>query len=149
MQITHYTNYALRVLMYLAVCHEPVRIADIAEKHEISRHHLVKVVHQLGQRGYIKTRQGRNGGIELDRKADAITVGEIVRLTEDKTSLLDCFGAVDTGCKLRPICLLKDAFARAYDAFIHELDHVTVADISCNSDDILDALNVITPGRDS
>ena len=147
MQITHYTNYALRVLMYLTISKAPVRIVEIAEKHEISRHHLVKIVHQLGQRGYISTRQGRNGGIELNRPANSITIGEIFRVTEDRLSLLECLGEIDTKCKLKPVCRLKHAFEREHDAFVRELDSVTIADISANSEDILNLLN--TPANET
>ena len=142
MHLTQYTNYALRVLMYLAVVKQPARIADIAERHAISRNHLVKIVHRLGQAGYVQTRQGRNGGIELAKPAEKISVGEIVRLTEDHMMLVECFGETDVDCKLKSFCRLRKSLVRALDAFMHELDNTTIADISSNPAQIRKALNV-------
>ncbi len=142
MHLTQYTNYALRVLMYLAVVKKPARIADIAERHAISRNHLVKIVHRLGQAGYVQTRQGRNGGIELAKPAEKISVGEIVRLTEDHMMLVECFGKTDIDCKLKTICRLRKSLTRALDAFMRELDDTSIADISSNPAQILKALSV-------
>jgi len=142
MHLTQHTNYALRVLMYLAVVEGPARIADIAEHHRISRNHLVKIVHKLGQSGYVRTRQGRSGGIELARPARDITIGEIVRLTEDNMALVECFGAATSNCKLIPICRLRNKFAEAFSAFIAILDATTIADVTSNKAMILQALGV-------
>lgn len=95
MHLTQYTNYALRVLMYLN-CNGgkdggTVRIAEIAESHDISRNHLIKIVQQLGKHGYISTTRGKGGGIALALPAKDIKVGEIVRLTEDNLLLVECF----------------------------------------------------------
>lgn len=146
MHLTHYTNYALRVLMYLAVVEHPVRIAEIADHHQISRHHLVKIVHRLSQENYVRTKQGRNGGIELARAPQDITVGEIVRFAEDNLALVECFGEVETPCKLKPICRLRMVFFRAHEAFMRELDAVSIADISANPEEIIQALSIPVPG---
>ena len=91
MKLTFYTDYSLRVLLYLA--HESdrsVTITELAEFYDISRNHLVKVVHQLGINGFIKTTRGRAGGIVLGKKPNEISVGSVVRLSEPDIDLLDC-----------------------------------------------------------
>ena len=142
MHLTHYTNYALRILMYLNLGQGPARIADIAARHHISKPHLVKIVHQLGQAGYLVTTRGRGGGIKLAKNAHDISVGEIVRLTEDHMNLVECFGQVETPCKIKSVCRLRKTFARALDAFFKEIDAVSIADISSNKRALKDALGV-------
>lgn len=142
MHITHYTNYALRVLMYLAICKEPVTITEIATRHGISRNHLVKVVHCLGQNGYLQTTRGRGGGISLARSAAQISVGEIVRLCEDNMALVECFGDVDSSCKIKQFCRLRKTFAKAFEAFMAILDQATIKDIAANKTEILRALEM-------
>ena len=142
MHLTQQTNYALRILMYLAATKQPAKISDIAERHAISRNHLVKIVHRLGLEGYVSTKQGRHGGIELAKPPANISVGEIVRLTEDHMFLVQCFGAQDNSCKLKPICRLRKTFFRALDAFMRELDSVSIADIAGNSTQIRNALGI-------
>ena len=101
MKLTTYTDYALRVLMYVGLRDgELVRIADIATSYGISRNHLTKVVHQLGTRGYLATVQGRGGGIRLARPADAITVGAVVRDFEEGFALVPCL-LMDDACPCR------------------------------------------------
>ena len=142
MHITQYTNYALRVLMYLHCNQGPARIIDIAEKHQISRNHLIKIVQQLGKNGYVTTTRGKGGGVALARPAEEIIVGDIVRLTEDNLHLLECFGDFDTKCKLKSICRLQDLFCRALKGFFDVLDDATIADISANRKQIMLALGM-------
>lgn len=142
MHLTHYTNYALRVLMYLEVKQEPVRIIDIAERHQISRNHLIKIVHMLGKHGYVQATRGRGGGVILAKPAHKITVGEIVRLTEDHMNLVECFGAVEVECKVKKICRLRNLFGKALKAFMDVLDEATIADIASNKNQIIKALGI-------
>ena len=142
MHLTHYTNYALRVLMYLEVKKEPVRIKDIAERHLISRNHLIKIVHELAKSGYVKTTRGPGGGVVLAKPANTINVGEIVRLTEDHMNLVECFGAVEVECKVKKICRLRNLFGKALQAFMEILDKATIADIASNKGEILFALGI-------
>lgn len=142
MHLTHYTNYALRVLMYLEVKQEPVRIIDIAERHQISRNHLIKIVHMLGKHGYINATRGRGGGVVLAKPANKITVGEIVRLTEDHMNLVECFGSVEVECKVKKICRLRNLFGKALKAFMDTLDAATIADIASNKSQIIKALGL-------
>lgn len=129
MRLTAYTDYALRVLIRLAL--QPDRlttIADIAKGYDISENHLMKVVHQLGVAGLIDTVRGRNGGLRLRKPPAAIGVGQVVRLMEPDMDIVPCFND-SSGCVIEPACLLKGALAEARDAFLAALNRYTLADL--------------------
>jgi len=130
MRLTTHTDYALRVLMHVGLAEgRLVRIAEIAASYTISRNHLMKVVHQLGLRGYLQTVQGRHGGVRLARPPAAITVGQVIRDFEEDLDLVECFGASRSACCIEPVCVLRDVLRDALDAFIDTLDEVTLADL--------------------
>ena len=107
MQLTAYTDYSLRVLMYLAV-HEDrlVTISEIAAVYDISKNHLMKIVHQLGQEGFVETVRGRGGGLRLGKPASHIVLGHVVRRMEPHFNLVECFDSTTNCCPLTPICRL-------------------------------------------
>ena len=128
MQLTRYTDYSLRVLLYLALVKREATIAEIADSYGISQNHLVKVVHHLGQAGFIITRRGRSGGIQLAREPEEITVGDVVREVELHFHWVECFDEENGTCPIRGVCGLEDILREAQDAFFETLDGVTVAD---------------------
>ena len=130
MQLTFYTDYSLRVLMYLAVNrHRLVNIYEIAERFAISRNHLVKVVHNLARGGFIKSYRGKGGGIELAREPAHINVGEVVRYTEGPPKLVECFDVEKDRCILSGACGLSEVIDEACDNFFTTLDRYTLADL--------------------
>ena len=141
MRLTSYTNYALRTLMFAALdAPRLVRVQDVAEAHGISRTHLVKCVHHLGQWGYLDNVRGRGGGFRLARPAETITVGEIVRHTEEGFAESEIDPAENPGD-----FLLDETFERAQAAFLAVLDGHTIADITFNDADLRRALGLDTP----
>lgn len=127
MQITRFTDLGLRVLMYLSVG-EPgaqATIPEIAAQFQVSRNHLIKVVHRLGQLQLVTTLRGRGGGIALARAPAAYRLGEVLRQLEDNTSLIECG---DPPCVIRAGCRLKGALDDALQAFYRQLDQYTLAD---------------------
>jgi len=129
-RLTVYTDYALRVLMYLAMKEDRLAtIAEIAKSYDISRNHLMKIAHQLGVGGYVETVRGRNGGLRLAKPIEAIGIGDVVRYTEPDMAIVSCFEPLDGGCPLRPVCVLKRALNGARDAFLEVLDGYTLADL--------------------
>lgn len=131
MRLTMYTDYSLRVLLYLASREEEtVTITELADFYKISRNHLVKVVHNLGLKGYILTTRGRNGGIKLARTAKEILVGDVVRSTEPDFDLLECFNPATDQCVITRSCSLKSVLFNAQKSFLSELDQYTLADIA-------------------
>lgn len=143
MKLTSYTNYALRTLQMAAIrAPHLVRIDEVAQAHRINRAHLTKIVHQLGQAGYLETVRGPRGGLRLARPADEIVVGDVVRLTEGPLDLVECFSADRNTCKLRGICRLSAKLHEATQAFMAVLDDLTVAEIALNRDDLLARLGL-------
>jgi Rrf2 family nitric oxide-sensitive transcriptional repressor len=133
MKLTAFTDYSLRVLIYLAADpNQRATIAEIASAFGISENHLVKVVHFLGKQGWIETVRGKGGGIQLAKVADAINVGRVVRDTEGAAVPAECFLPEGGNCAITPVCRLKIVLAEAVKAFYLVLDGYTLADISRN-----------------
>ncbi len=131
MRLTLYTDYSLRVLLYLALNAErTVTITELADFYQISRNHLVKVVHELGLSGFILTARGKKGGIRLARPADQIVIGEVVRTTEPDFDLLECFNPTVDQCRITHSCRLKSVLFGARNNFLGELDKHTLADLT-------------------
>lgn len=129
MQLTQYTDYSLRVLVYLNLKREGrTTITELAEFYAISRNHLVKVVHHLARENFIRTQRGKNGGILLARSAERIRVGDVVRSTEPHFELVECFNLEKNTCVLAPDCHLKKILYEANRAFLEILDRYTIAD---------------------
>jgi len=130
MQLTRYSDYTLRVLIYLATDPERwVTIEDIARAYGISKAHLTKVVHQLGLRGYLETLRGRGGGLRLARRPEEIRVGDVLRSTEENMALVECFDPASSQCVIEPLCGLRPVLSEALTAFVRVLDRYTLADL--------------------
>ena len=129
MRLTTYTDYSLRVLMYVAAKPDGLStIREIADAYGISNNHLMKIVFELGRHGLLENLRGRSGGIRLARPADEIRIGEVVRFTESETALVECFGSAD-GCAISAPCRLKGALNEALEAFLAALDRYTLRDL--------------------
>ena len=125
MRLTRYTDYAMRVLLYLGARQDRLcSIAEIAQAYGISQNHLMKVVNDLANAGYVASARGRGGGIRLGRPAGEINVGALVRHTEDGFELVDC-----GDCLISPACGLTVALAEALAAFMAVLDGYTLKDL--------------------
>ncbi len=130
MRLTQFSDYALRVLMYAGVHDDRlITIAELAEFHGISQHHLTKVVQHLANAGYLQSLRGRGGGLRLARPAQDISIGEVLRGTEEDFRLVECFDAATDACVLSPRCRLARALHTAVDAFFAPLDALTLAEL--------------------
>jgi Rrf2 family transcriptional regulator, nitric oxide-sensitive transcriptional repressor len=134
MRLTRYTDYAMRVLLYLASQPDArlSSIGEIARRYGISQNHLMKVVNGLVRAGFIEGVRGRSGGIRLARDAGTITVGAVVRHTEDDFKLVDC-----SDCVIAPACGLICVLQQATDAFLAVLDSHSLADLQTGRGDLL------------
>ena len=129
MRLTLHTDYALRTLLYLGLNQDRrVSIHEIAQRYDISENHLVKIVHRLGQGGFVKTMRGRGGGLVLGRPPHDINLGELVRFTEEDMALVACF-QTGQNCLLTGACRLQGLLGEALGAFMAVLDRQTLADL--------------------
>jgi Rrf2 family nitric oxide-sensitive transcriptional repressor len=125
MRLTRYTDYALRVLMHLALNDDRVcSIGEIARAYDISHNHLMKVSNALAHEGFVETVRGRAGGMRLARPAGEISVGEVVRKTEDNFQLADC-----GGCAICGPCGLKGVLAQGVAAMLAVFDKAMISDL--------------------
>jgi Rrf2 family nitric oxide-sensitive transcriptional repressor len=129
MRLTVYTDYTLRVMIYLTLKYEGGGVATIdemAQAYGISRNHLTKIVNELSQSGFIETIRGRAGGARLARPPDRISLGEVVRMAEKDFAVVQCQDvAFESECAVFQACNLKRGLRRAVEAFMHELDKMT------------------------
>jgi Rrf2 family transcriptional regulator, nitric oxide-sensitive transcriptional repressor len=130
MHLTIFSDYTLRVLMYLAL--DPERLAtipEIAAAYGISRNHLMKVVHQLACAGVIETVRGKGGGIRLAQAPEAIRIGEIVRVSESDAPIVECLSGDANTCRIAPVCKLTKVLVDGFDALYERLNRYTLADL--------------------
>jgi Rrf2 family nitric oxide-sensitive transcriptional repressor len=129
MRLTKFSDYSLRVLIYLAVhTGKPVSIREISRAYGVSPHIVVKVVQGLVADGSVSSVRGRHGGLRLSRPPEQINVGALVRRSEASWDVVECFNRDTNTCPIEPACGLKGALARAQRAFIGVLDDYTLAD---------------------
>ncbi len=132
MRLTIFTDYTLRVLVYLGVHQHEDRlstIADVAVAYGISENHLMKIVHHLAKQGYVETMRGKGGGMRLARAPEQINLGDVVRGAEEDLAIAECFQKNNTACPIRSACALAGILGQAMRAFFDKLDRHTLADL--------------------
>ncbi len=142
MRLTLYTDYSLRVLLYLGAMN-PEKLAtikEISDAYGISKNHLMKVTHELGKLGYIETIRGRGGGIRLAMKPQDIIIGQVIRQTEEDFYLVDCFNPESVGCIISPVCNLKGALNKALQAYLAVLDEYSLGDFLHSKEELASLL---------
>lgn len=140
MQLTHYTDFGVRTLMYLAVQPDRTtlfRIAEITQVFDLSPNHVSKIVHHLGKLGYLETIRGKTGGFRLGKPASEINLGLLIRALENSLAPIDCSKPY---CRFTPACQLKGVLAQAVAAYLNVLDQYSLQDIVSNRDDLLGLL---------
>lgn len=131
MRLTQFSDYALRLLVYLAE-HPggPCTVREVAGWYGISRDHLTKVAHKLATLGYIESAKGKGGGLRLARPAQEISLGEVVRRTEPDFTLVECFDPNTNTCRIARGCRLKHVLRGATNSFLETLDGHTLASVA-------------------
>lgn len=130
MQLTAFTDYALRMLMGLgAVAPEKLTVGQLSAAYGISVHHLLKVANELAALGYVETIRGKSGGVRLAKSPDDICIGAVVRAVEPEFGVVPCLRTGDAPCVIAPACRLKRVLASATERFLLELDQHTLADL--------------------
>ncbi|MGH1366431.1 MAG: RrF2 family transcriptional regulator [Calditrichia bacterium] len=131
MRLTLYSDYSLRVLLYLALNFDkPATIKEIATSYDISKNHLMKVASGLKQAGYVKAIRGRSGGLLLARKPTEINIGAVIRTTEEDFKIVECFDPETNTCCIAPNCRLQNILNEAIQAFIAVLDKYSLHDLT-------------------
>lgn len=129
MRLTTFSDYALRVLVYLGMREgERSTVAGIAGAYGISANHLTKVVQHLAQHGYVETSRGKGGGMRLARAPADVNLGELVRGAEEQR-LVECFDAGPSGCRIESACALRGILGEALEGFFAVLDRYTLVDL--------------------
>ena len=150
MRFTRYTDYALRVLMFLALKGDTLStIREIAEAYRISENHLMKVVHELGRHGFITTIRGRQGGLRLAMAPETIVIGKVVRACEEDMRVVECFDARTNTCPISDACGLAGMIDEALAAFMTVLDGKTLADVMAKGPRIAPLLGLDPKKRSS
>jgi Rrf2 family nitric oxide-sensitive transcriptional repressor len=146
MQLLTYTDYALRVLLYVGAHTDvPVASSSIASAYGISVDHVAKAAKALTRHGLLRATRGAGGGVQLARPASEIRLGEVVRLFEEERGLVDCMRDGGARCKIERACRLRGALQRAEDAFYRELDAYSLADLVDNGPQLVRLLRGSQP----
>jgi Rrf2 family nitric oxide-sensitive transcriptional repressor len=147
MRMTSHTDYALRMLIYLAVRPDtPRTVSDVADAYGLSRNHLLKVALNLSRMGLVSTARGRSGGVALALAPEEINLGRLVRQMEDDFALVECLKAAGGHCRITPACRLKGVVREALDAYLAVFDRYTLADLVENADALAPLLGVSSAG---
>ncbi len=132
MQLTSFTDYGLRALIYMATlpAGRQTNITEVTDTYGVSRNHMVKIINQLSRAGYVAATRGKNGGIRLGMDPEKIIIGDVVRKMEP-LQLVNC-----EACAITPACRLRKVLYDAVQLFLHELDNYTLADLVKNNDSL-------------
>ncbi len=136
MQLTQFTDYSLRALIYIALRKESCTIKDITEAYGISNNHMIKIIHNLAKLGLIKTIRGKNGGILMAAQPETINLGELIVQLEPHFDLVPCFNKEKANCCIAPVCKLKGILHEAQSAFIKVLGRYTLANVLHNPNEL-------------
>lgn len=142
MQLTQFSDYAMRTALYLGAREDrSATVDEISRAYGISRHHLVRVVQSLTELGVVASRRGRGGGIRLAVEPSGINVGWLIRQTEPHFDVVECFRPETNTCPIAPACGLKGALHRAREAFLAVLDEYTLDQLLSRKGELVQLLD--------
>lgn len=144
--MTQFSNFAIRVLMYAGLRgSKPSALPEIARAYGVSYNHLKKAAALLCSHGYLEAVRGRDGGVRLAMDPMDIGIGDVIRATEGRSVLVECFDGTSNTCPLETACQLKRALEEALGAFFKVLDGYTLADLIRSPDQIAPLLAIAQP----
>ncbi|AWN75138.1 Rrf2 family transcriptional regulator [Legionella anisa] len=146
MQLTQFTDYSLRALIYIALKQNTCTINDIATAYAISHNHLIKIIHNLSKLGIVKTMRGKNGGIVMAENPAEINLKTLVLKLEPHFDLVPCFNK-EANCCIAPTCKLRKILIDAQNAFFAILEQFSLADIIQNKVELSPLLNLTPKGE--
>jgi Rrf2 family iron-responsive transcriptional regulator len=137
MRLTQQTNYSIRILIYCAAnAGRTVKVGEIARVFAVSELHLFKILKVLVDAHLVRTQRGPHGGVTLARPPETITVGDVVRSTEENFHLADCFDPSTADCPINAVCDYNALLHDALEAFLATLDRKTIADLAAGRPDV-------------
>lgn len=139
-RLTNFSDYSLRVLIYLATKQEKSSIAEVSRTFCISENHLAKIVHKLSTLGYVHSIRGKHGGIKLGMDPTKINLGKIIVALEPDFDIVECFNEDRDACSISPVCRLKTYFNKAKKAFLATLGRYTLANVIKNKSELVSIL---------
>ncbi|WP_115705462.1 Rrf2 family transcriptional regulator [Legionella sainthelensi] len=142
MQLTQFTDYSLRALIYITLRKESCTIKDITDAYTISNNHMVKIIHNLAKLGLIKTSRGKGGGLLIAAQPETINLGKLIAQLEPHFDLVPCFNKEKANCCIAPVCRLKGILHEAQSAFMKVLERYTLADVLHNPRELSVLLNM-------
>ncbi|HAT2049261.1 TPA: Rrf2 family transcriptional regulator [Legionella pneumophila] len=142
MQLTQFTDYSLRALIYIALKKGSCTIKDITYAYSISNNHLIKIIHNLSKMGLIKTIRGKHGGILMASSPETINLGQLIMELEPNFDLVPCFNKEKANCCIAPVCKLKSVLYEAQRAFLQILEQYTLADVLHNPSELSTLLRI-------
>ncbi|MCW8386407.1 Rrf2 family transcriptional regulator [Fluoribacter dumoffii] len=147
MQLTQFTDYSLRALIYIAIRRTTCTIQDIACVYDISHNHLIKIIHNLSKLGIIKTIRGKNGGIMMAKNPAEINLKTLVTKLEPHFDLVPCFNKEKANCCIAPTCKLRKILLDAQEAFFSVLEQFSLEDIIHKKIELYPLLNLTSKGE--
>lgn len=142
MQLTQFTDYSLRALIYISLRKNSCTIKKVTEAYGISNNHMIKIIHNLSKLGLIKTIRGKNGGILISTPPETINLRQLIIQLEPNLDLVPCFNKEKMNCCISPVCKLKGVLHEAQAAFLEILKQYTLADILHNKNELSALLNI-------
>lgn len=148
MHLTSYSDYALRILIYLGTYVDKplITIREISDTFRTSHHHISKIVYDLNKLGIVETVRGRKGGIRLAQSPKEINLGALIRVTEENFNLTECFNEPLDECKISSCCRLKLILKEALAAYMEVLDSYTLEDLLENAQTLRKLVNIVDRG---
>ena len=130
MYLSKFTDYSFRALIYLAINREKLcTVEELAQKLDVSEHHLKKIIHKLAKTDYITSIKGRTGGLKLGLEPKDINLGEVLKVTEDNLNIAECFNKENTCPFITDGCKLKGIMNKSLKEFVKEFEQYTLEDI--------------------
>ncbi|MDO8953325.1 MAG: Rrf2 family transcriptional regulator [Gammaproteobacteria bacterium] len=142
MQLTQFTDYSLRALIFIAIKKQSCTINEISTAYGLSENHVVKIIHNLAKLGLINTTRGKNGGITMAVDPADINIKAAVLKLESHFDLVPCFNKEKQNCIIAPVCILKHVLHDARKAFFDVLEKYTLADMIKNQTELKPLLQI-------
>ena len=130
MKLSTRSRYGARIVLELArrMDDGPVQVGEISNSQQISVKYLEQLIRTLKQARFVTSVRGPKGGHMLTKHPDEITLGQIVRLFEGQSELVECISTPEN-CPMAVDCRVRLAWKDATQALYKSLDGISIADL--------------------